>query len=240
MSKIKIVLHTQNAEEYIKLFKHIYKDIEVKYYDKEKLPAIDKWQPDIVLLNNDEGVISPEYRSIENNKFLDSLPSNIENDITDSELINKYRSNDILLIGVGRGAHLLCIASNGNLISKVNNYKDVKTKIIGLTDINSKSLFNSDAYSFDGVSKVDQLMHPFDSSYCYYNILAYSDKYMSNVYLNKLGKDMDMPKNYVEPQVIYFPDLNALAFQSHFEDQNNNSFQTYFEHIILQYITNKK
>jgi hypothetical protein len=222
--RIKVVLHSYNAAKYIKYFKDLFgKDnVKFKYYDKETLK--EDYNPTIVLLNNNVGVLSAEYRGV-SNKIIKDFDFNEENDFKDNEVVNMF--NKSLKIGIGRGAHLLSVKSGINLISKVENYK-------GVTNTCTSTLNNS---SHTCRSEVNQLMNPlYGSSSKGYNILSYTSVYASNIYLNANGKQLELPYNFVEVQTLYLNN-KSLCFQSDFTDTSrDNAFKNFSKVLINTYL----
>lgn len=102
-----------------------------------------------------------------------------------------------LIIGVCRGAQLACAMAGGKLVQHVDNHgrpHEVITK--------DKQIFN--------VSSVHhQMMYPWDIEH---DVLAWSKQRQSPRYL---GHKLNMTKHVVEPEAVFFPTINALAFQWH-------------------------
>ena len=130
----------------------------------------------------------------------------------------------IPIIGVCRGAQLVCALAGGRLIQHVNGHSG------------SHMMETSEGDLIRTTSVHHQMMYPFDVE-C--ELLAWSETNRSDVYI--IGNDQTDPsmENKCEPEVVWFPEIKALAIQGHPEFVSNpdtDPFVQYCMRMVDQYI----
>jgi len=124
------------------------------------------------------------------------------------------------VIGVCRGAQLLCAMSGGKLIQHVNNHgrtHDVKTD-------EGKVLTTSSMHH--------QMMYPFDINH---KMLAWSHNHHADQYLGE-ETAVDMTGKE-EPEIVFFPHTKSLAIQGHPEFMDETDpFVLHCNNLIRQYL----
>lgn len=107
---------------------------------------------------------------------------------------------EIPLIGVCRGAQLLCAVAGGRLIQHVTGHG----RSHQISTFDHKGMMTSSVHH--------QMMFPFGVDH---KMIAWSSEKRSTVYVN--GQDVDDPemKNHVEPEIVWFPRIKGLAIQGH-------------------------
>lgn len=60
-----------------------------------------------------------------------------------------------------------------------------------------------------------QMLYPFDLNEKDYELIAYSEYFQSNTYLNGDNKEIELAKNFLEPEIVYYKNTNALCIQGH-------------------------
>lgn len=149
-------------------------------------------------------------------------PSN--RDIFEWELIQKFSEYSIPIIGVCRGAQLLCAAAGGKLIQHTNGHTGTTHKI--------KTFDNLE---FEVSSDHHQMLYPY--GYCNHELLAWMEEPLSSTYQGKTAQNqMNLfTKQVKEPEVVFFNDLNALAIQCHPEwHSHKDPFNNWIDDIILE------
>ena len=129
------------------------------------------------------------------------------------------RINDIPMIGVCRGAQMMCAKAGGFLIQDVSGHgsqhtvKTLEGEVFGVTSCHH------------------QMMYPFDVEH---ELIAWSTNNMSRHYGGAKGVDLAlMMQKRVEPEIVYFPRLNGLAIQGHPEwAQEKSRFVEYTNQLI--------
>src|SRR5215469_7707144 len=122
-------------------------------------------------------------------------------DETEQFYIRRAVEHNIPIIGVCRGAQLVCAMAGGKLVQHMNGHgsdHDIVTK---------------DGKVYQSSSSHHQMMYPFGMPEECYDILAWSSIKRSTKYEGENGNRMDTPE--VEPEVVLFPKIRALAIQGH-------------------------
>ena len=128
-----------------------------------------------------------------------------------------------LLLGICRGAQLLCALNGGKIIQNVNNH----TSSHGMLMLDSNLIITT-------TSCHHQMMFPFHLPDDYYEILAQSDKKYSHYYQ---GDGFIESEVLVEPEIIFFPKTKSLCIQGHpeFCRSNEEPFVIYTNKLIKKY-----
>ena len=129
--------------------------------------------------------------------------------------MKKAQELGIPILGVCRGAQLLCALAGGYLIQHVNNHAGrghlIQTKDGGLMPVNSIH---------------HQMCIPFDTDH---ELLGWANERLSDIYIDEDSTvDID-----VEPELVYYPKLKGLGIQWHPEAlQLDTTSQHYINSII--------
>lgn len=116
-------------------------------------------------------------------------------------------------LGICRGAQLLTVLNDGELIQDVSGHNNSKNHNIQL-DLP----YNTGIYEI--TSTHHQMMYPFNLLKKQYQIIAYSEYFLSDKYLNGNDRNIELPLNFVEPEIIYYPETKSLCIQGHPESDN--------------------
>lgn len=147
-------------------------------------------------------------------------------DLFELELCRQATAQGKPIIGVCRGAQFICAFAGGKLIQHTSQHG---------TD---HSLRTKDNKNFYVTSSHHQMMYPWDVSH---EMLAWSNERRSHVYMGNSGDiDYDYSRDdvIVEPEVVFFPDVNGFAVQSHPEWENLDNpflpwmFEQMEEHLL--------
>lgn len=120
-------------------------------------------------------------------------------DIIEWEACKEARKRDIPIIGVCRGAQLLCAFAGGTLIQHVGGHHG------------DHLITTHDNKTFMVTSIHHQMMYPWDVPH---EILGWTTNKRSPVYRGNGGNYVSM-LGKVEPEIVYFPEVNGLAIQGH-------------------------
>ena len=130
-------------------------------------------------------------------------------------LLAKAVEMGITIIGVCRGAQMLCAKAGGFLLQDVRNHAGAKHSC--LTSDGSVFSVNSIHHQMmAGLEKVD------------HELLAWSDEQRSAKYIYKNDIEFTPPEGWVEPEYVYFPKIKGHAIQWHPEGMGSQSDATKF------------
>lgn len=121
-------------------------------------------------------------------------------DIFEVHLIREAVRLKIPIIGVCRGAQLLCAMAGGKLIQNVDGHQTNHW----ITTFDNEKFFVTSAHH--------QMMFPFDAKH---DLLAWSSKPEASKY-DGLTSGYTLKEHYYdEPEVVYFPEIRGLGIQCH-------------------------
>lgn len=136
--------------------------------------------------------------------------------------------SEVPILGICRGAQLLCAVSGGKLFQHVTGHQSGHHEITTV-----------DGTSFQVTSAHHQMM---DTRNTNHSLLAWSTKKLSAGYLTPEYKE-NSEENFepeFEPEIVYFPEIKALAIQSHPEWENPKSdFISYYQQLVTNLIEGK-
>lgn len=134
-------------------------------------------------------------------------------------------ARDIPIIGVCRGAQLLCALAGGRLIQHVENHG--RDHYIDTFD--HKHIITSSCHH--------QMMFPFGVDH---KMIAWSSKRVSDVYVNQHNLNDPEMEGQVEPEICWFPKIKGLAIQGHPEFMDEKDpFVQYCMDLTHMYILNE-
>ena len=193
-----VIANDASSLDYISYLKEKFEIIVHKITDVKNPKDID-----LVLFTGGEDV-NPVYYNERVGKY---TSFNDNRDKKETDTFYKFRNHSFLL-GVCRGSQLLTTLSGGKLIQHVEGHcKD--HDIILNTGLRYKI-----------TSSHHQMLYPFDLNERDYELIAYSEYFQSKTYLNGDNEEIELPKNFLEPEIIYYKNTNALCIQGHPEWSN--------------------
>jgi gamma-glutamyl-gamma-aminobutyrate hydrolase PuuD len=157
-------------------------------------------------------------------------------DATEVDVFNLARGNNIPMAGICRGAQFLCVMAGGSLVQDVTNHAG------GQHTINVEwPGKEGDPGVISVTSSHHQMQYPFDLPKAEYKILGWGTDTRSSHYAmdNKtvLLRAEASEQLKSEPDVIWYPTINALAAQYHPEwmDEDSGGF-LYFKELVSHYL----
>lgn len=148
-----------------------------------------------------------------------------QRDLFEWNVMKHCKLKKIPMIGVCRGAQLACAFAGGRLIQDVTHHGQTHT----MTTSTGKTIQTTSAHH--------QMLYPFDVEH---HMLAWSTNNRSTHYKDDKGTLDDM-WGRVEPEVVYFPEINCLAIQGHPEwVENGHPFANYCNEMVLEYLLKKE
>ena len=113
-------------------------------------------------------------------------------------------------------AQFLTVMNGGKLVQHVENHNNC-THPIYLTNGDYAGI------SLNIPSDHHQMMFPYNLPEKKYQILGHSKFFRSGVYLNGNNENIELPKEFLEPEIVYYPNTNSLAIQAHPEWMDSTS-----------------
>lgn len=131
-------------------------------------------------------------------------------------------------LGICRGMQLLSVLQGHSLIQHVEGHKNT-TDLITIVATN-------DEISLPGDHHQMVLLNPIHKC----ELIGYSTYFKSNIYLNGDNNHIEIPDDFLEPEIVYFPSGNILGIQAHPEwIDSQNELNTESLNIIINLIRNK-
>jgi anthranilate/para-aminobenzoate synthase component II len=198
-----------------------------KMFELKTAVCIDPKNADLIVLEGGADVNPALYKEKQHTHTSIS-PASILRDTHEMGIIDIAKQHKIPMLGICRGAQLLCVAAGGKLVQHV-----VHTFTHNVRTYNSKNITVNSMHH--------QMMLPVGLQLNLdYIPLGWSD--CSNIHQEADGKEIDFNSlgiNHKEIEYCYFPKLNALAVQSHPEsDTNKDALEFLYEQMIAFGIIN--
>lgn len=169
----------------------------------------------VLLLHGGEDISPSIYGERANTKcFASNKPS--LRDRKELAFINRAVQLEMPIIGICRGAQLLCAVAGGKLVQHVDGH-----------DWGRHDLYDEKGFVTLTNSLHHQMMRPLNARH---KMLAWCEPKLSDKYLIEEDEDIVVD---IEPELVYFNDIHALAIQGHpeFLKQNNPFVQYCNKHI---------
>jgi len=187
---------------------------------------------DVVCLTGGSDINPVLYHQTKNKRTTIN-PSRDKNDIM---VVERALSKGKRLVGICRGAQLLCVTAGGTLVQDITGHRFAMQYSKGLghniTTINGDSLEVSSTHH--------QMMHLTGSNH---KLLAWAEGLSKHYLLGEnntsayVNNMVDSQGAVKEPEAVWFPDLLGLAVQFHPERMPKSSKgRKYFEELLWQYV----
>jgi gamma-glutamyl-gamma-aminobutyrate hydrolase PuuD len=179
---------------------------------------------DVLLLWGGED-ISPSLYGETRGRWTGALNVPSIRDNIEVDLIRKAIELELPIIGVCRGAQLMCAMSGGKLVQHVEGHAIGKRHPI-VTNYGRTLSVNSLHH---------QMMNPFKVDH---ELIAWTPKRLSCLYLDSTGPMVPPPEK--EAEIVFFPKTKALCIQGHPEYLNrDDEFVSYSRELVEKYVLNK-
>jgi len=188
-----VIADDASSLDYVSYLKEKFEVIVHKTKDVKNVKDID-----LVLFTGGEDV-NPAHYGENVGKF---TSINTARDDKEMDTFYKFRGNSLLL-GICRGNQLLTVLSGGKLIQHVEGHCRDHSMVL-----NNKMRYNI-------TSSHHQMIYPFDLNKKDYELIAYSEYFQSNTYLNGNNEEIELSKDFLEPEIVYYKNTNALCIQGH-------------------------
>jgi len=174
---------------------------------------------DVVLFGGGED-ISPSLYKQKPSRYCGATERLSQRDILEKSIFEQAKLLNIPMIGVCRGAQLLCALNGGSLYQHVNNHAGRDHDMI----TNTGDILNV-------CSVHHQMMNPMGTKH---ELLAWSSHILSNVHLIENEENLAVD---VEPEVVYFTETKSLAIQYHPEFMSDDDLAVeYSRNLVSKFI----
>lgn len=188
-----VIADDASSLEYVSYLNEKYEVIVHKIKDVKNPKDID-----LVLFTGGEDV-DPQYYG---EKIGKHTHINKSRDSKEVDTFYKFKNNSFLL-GICRGSQLLTVLSGAKLIQHVEGHcKD-------------HDIILNRGLRYKITSSHHQMLYPFDLNEKDYELIAYSEYFQSKTYLNGNNEEIELSKDFLEPEIVYYKNTNALSIQGH-------------------------
>ena len=150
-------------------------------------------------------------------------------------IFEKTLSKNIPMLGICRGSQFLCVMAGGSLVQDSSGHAGPNHPLKYVDESGNVAISPEPV-----TSTHHQIQYPFDLSEDDYKILAWADKPRSRMYAykNKVIQAAEADENLrMEPDVVYYPKINALGIQYHPEYMSRHSWGfNYAVNLINKYL----
>ena len=136
-------------------------------------------------------------------------------------------------LGICRGSQFLTALSGGKLIQHVVNHTSSHLATVKL------NANDNNHYRINVTSTHHQMLYPFNLNKKRYVLIGWSTKFLSDVYLDGDNNQKELVSDFLEPEIVYYPDTKSLAIQGHPEfDSASAEFKDVTIRLIKKYLLN--
>lgn len=148
--------------------------------------------------------------------------SNLARDVKEKSYFDEIVNAGIPIVGICRGAQFTCVMAGGGLCQHVNGHAGTphEIKTFEGTDLIVNSYHHQMQFP-------EMKLDPHE-----YRLLAWAEPRIAKYFLDENDKKVDLD---IEYEMVYYPDVNALAIQHHPESMDEKSDG--FKYTV--YLTNK-
>lgn len=183
--------------------------------------------------------ISPSIYGQMPNVFTSAKEQLSRRDQLEVEMVNKAMELGIPIIGICRGAQLMCALSGGSLVQHVEGhaggYHKIKTsdgRVLNCPSLHHQMMYPWPRNGRDGIGE--------------FKYLAWMEEARSTVYFGEPEENSERAKKLSlqghEPEVIWIPTTKSLCIQSHpeFIHDSRHEFVQYCLSLTKEYIFGQK
>jgi GMP synthase-like glutamine amidotransferase len=185
---------------------------------------------DLIIFTGGEDV-NPAYydESIGKYTHINNKRDNLEFSLLNPRKLPSSIIRTIPKLGICRGAQLLTVHNGGKLIQHVEGHKN-NNQVIEVVVTSGLTI------NIEVSSDHHQMMFPYNLPESHYELIGYSKKFQSNTYLNGANEEIKLPKNFLEPEIIYYKNKNSLCIQAHPEWCIGSEGSNYCLKLINKYL----
>ncbi len=164
--------------------------------------------------------ISPTLYNQKPNRYCGATETLSSRDLWELEMYILAEKAGASMIGICRGAQLMCALNGGSLYQHVTNHSGSNHKMT-----------TNEGETIEVCSVHHQMMNPMNTEH---EVLAWATTIISTVHLGEKEKDIPVE---IEPEVIYFPKTRGIAIQYHPEFMNGKEKGVqYARDVVSKYL----
>jgi anthranilate/para-aminobenzoate synthase component II len=159
--------------------------------------------------------------------------SSMDRDIEETQVFEIAQENEIPMAGICRGAQFLCVMAGGKLVQDITGHHENHTVSAAYPDGITREIVVSSSHH--------QMQYPFSMVEDSYEVLAWGEEGRSEHYAFDddniiLQAKADFLLN-MEPDVVWYPQIKALAAQYHPEwmREDTDGFK-YFQLLVASHL----
>lgn len=165
--------------------------------------------------------VSPSLYGERPNSFNQAGHNPSARDLIEWTLMNECKRFGIPMIGVCRGAQLLCVFAGGKLAQDVSGHLSSHY----ITDGSERYYAAADHH---------QMMLPANTDH---KLIAWADPYRAAWYTDQNDSMVYFEQTFKEPEIVWFPEIKGLAIQPHPEWMPEEAdFVKYVKRLVKEYI----
>lgn len=157
--------------------------------------------------------------------------TNPDRDAAEEMIFKAAKENGIPMAGICRGSQFLCVMAGGKLVQDLTGHAGVRHPIT-VVESGEEVVVTSTHH---------QMQYPFDLDEDEYEVVAHSTNQLSREYWfnneQVVSRAESSPLLALEPDIVYYPKIKALAAQYHPEMMNTDSEGfNLFGRLVEQYL----
>lgn len=202
-------------------FRKLFDEVVVTNKSTNDFNALEINEDDVILFGGGEDISPSIYKQTVGRHTSAGLDLS-ERDTFELYAMGKAQKAGAKLLGICRGAQLMCASNGGSLYQHVNNHGG-----------RGHMMTTNEGKELHVCSVHHQMMNPMKTNH---ELLAWASNVLSDVHL--IEKEIDVSVD-VEPEVIYFKDVQGLAIQYHpeFMSEFSEAVQYSIE-LVKKYLIN--
>jgi GMP synthase-like glutamine amidotransferase len=221
-NKVIVIIGNYGNSEYINWLQSIdenFKIIEVK--NNDDLKSISQY-PDLLVFTGGADV-NPDFYSENKGKYT-HIDKN--RDAFEIKAYNWLSNGVNHKLGICRGSQFLTVLSGGKLIQHVEGHNG------------SHNVRMSSGKNIIMTSDHHQMLYPFDVPK--YNLLGWSERFLSPTYLNGNNQECELANDFLETEIVYYPNTRSLCIQGHPEYSHcENNASDECKKLVLSVLNNE-
>lgn len=188
-----LIADNSSSIEYVNYLEKKYEVIVHKFKDYNKHTKLD-----LILFTGGEDVDPGLYGQ----KIGKHTSINANRDEVETKIYNTF-VGAVPFLGICRGNQLLTVLNGCKLIQHVSGHG------------RDHDIVLNSGLRYKMTSSHHQMIYPFNLRKENYELIAYSEYFKSNTYLNGDNEETELDKDFLEPEIVFYKNTNSLCIQGH-------------------------